>query len=219
MDRNDARFFDPNQDLTIVNRATPHWMQRGCMTFVTWRMHDSLPQPIVERLEEEVKQLIENAKLESPDDVEADADFFGKTPATRLGWRTFHLYEKYIDAGYGSAVLLVPEIRQVVCDSLLKFDSDRYYLSDFVVMPNHVHFLVAFANEEDLLRQAKAWKRFTGRQINEKLGIHGDFWMPGQFDHLVRTERQFDYLRDYIADNPIKANLRPIEYTHFRKPM
>jgi hypothetical protein len=26
-------------------------------------------------------------------------------------------------------------------------------------------------------------------------------------------------LRDYIADNPRKANLRPDEFTHFRKPM
>lgn len=219
MDRNDARFFDPDASLSIVQRFTPHWMQCGCMTFVTWRMHDSLPLPVVKRLEEEVKQLTENAELESPDDLAAGSDFFGNTPATRLGWQTFHLYEKYVDAGYGSAVLRELELRQIVCDSLLKFDGDRYYLSDFVVMPNHVHFLVAFAKEEDLLRQAKAWKRYTGRLINEKLGRRGDFWMPGQFDHLVRSERQFEYLRDYIADNPIKANLRPDEFTHFRKPM
>lgn len=221
MDRNDARFFDPDASLSIARRVTPHWMQCGCMTFVTWRMHDSLPQDIVTKIQAEVQQLVEDAKSksESADDVAADETFFGNTVETRLGWQKFHLYDQYADAGYGSAVLRIPGIRKIVCDSLLKFDGDRYFLSDFVVMPNHLHFLVAFRCAEDLLRQSKAWKRYTGRHINNELRLRGDFWMPGQFDHLVRSERQFEYLRDYIADNPRKANLRPDEYTHFRKPM
>ena len=35
------------------------------------------------------------------------------------------------------------------------------------------------------------------------------FWQVEQFDHLVRSQEQFDYLRRYIAANPARANLAP----------
>lgn len=44
----------------------------------------------------------------------------------------------------------------------------------------------------------------------------GKFWQQEPFDHLVRSPDQYDYLREYIADNPSKAGLRPGDY-HYRK--
>ena len=83
---------------------------------------------------------------------------------------------------------------------------------DFVVMPNHVHMLVVFPDDDSQLKQCESWKHFTAMKINKKLGRKHRFWQQDAFDHLVRSLEQFDYLRQYIADNPKKAKLRLGEY-------
>jgi type I restriction enzyme R subunit len=116
-------------------------------------------------------------------------------------------------------VLRRPELSQIVADSLCHFDGDRYELTDFVVMPNHVHLLVAFPDEESLLKQCESWKHFTATQINRRLGRKGRFWQQDGFDHLVRTPERFEELRHYIADNPKRARLGPGEYIHYSKSL
>ncbi|MBI3823733.1 MAG: transposase [Planctomycetes bacterium] len=90
---------------------------------------------------------------------------------------------------------------------------------DFVVMPNHVHMLAAFPDQKAMLAQCESWKHFTAVPINRRLGRKGRFWQQDAFDHLVRSEEQFWYLRDYIANNPVQAGLRPSEYMHYSKPL
>jgi hypothetical protein len=54
--------------------------------------------------------------------------------------------------------------------------------------------------------------RFTGREINKLKGRKGRVWQPEPFDHVVRNEKQFEYLQSYVTDNPRKARLKPNEY-------
>ena len=105
-----------------------------------------------------------------------------------------------------------PELSRLVADSLLHFDGDRYELSSFVIMPNHVHLLGAFVSHDGMLKQCEPWKRFTATRINAALNRKGRFWQQDGFDHLIRSDRQFQYYRDYIAKNPDKANLKAGEY-------
>jgi REP element-mobilizing transposase RayT len=83
----------------------------------------------------------------------------------------------------------------------------RYNLHSFVVMPNHVHLLVT-----PHLFAAK-WlgplKGFTAHQANALLGTHGPFWQDESYDHLARTDTEFDRIRAYIEQNPVKAGLAP----------
>jgi len=37
------------------------------------------------------------------------------------------------------------------------------------------------------------------------------------FDHLVRSDEQFEHSRRYIANNGIKAGLSSTEYLHYTK--
>jgi type I restriction enzyme R subunit len=94
----------------------------------------------------------------------------------------------------------------------LRFDRQRYRLGDFIVMPNHVHLLAAFAAAEAMTAQCDSWLHYTVFQINKVMGKKGKFWQQEPFDHLVRSLEQYDYLRRYIADNPGKAGLKPGEY-------
>jgi type I restriction enzyme R subunit len=99
-----------------------------------------------------------------------------------------------------------------VADSLLHFDGERYRMGDFVVMPTHVHLPAAFATADAMTEQCDSWLHYTAFRINRAIGEKGKFWQQEPFEHLVRSLEQFDYLRQYIADNPRKARLKPGEY-------
>jgi type I restriction enzyme R subunit len=124
--------------------------------------------------------------------------------------------EDLLDECHGGCVLRQPELAKIVSDSLLYFDGDRYRMGDFVVMPNHVHLLASFSTEEAMKTQCDSWLHYTASQINKQLGQKGKFWQQEPFDHLVRSLEQYEYLRRYIAENPIKAKLRRGEYFYRR---
>jgi putative DNA methylase len=42
-------------------------------------------------------------------------------------------------------------------------------------------------------------------QANALLGMRGPFWQEESYDHLVRTDAEFDRIRAYIEQNPVKA--------------
>src|SRR5262249_42572849 len=92
-----------------------------------------------------------------------------------------------------------------------------YDLTDFVVMPNHVHLLAAFPDETTMLEQCESWKHFTATRINRRLGQKGRFWQQDGFDHLVRSSEQFQHFRHYIADNPRRAHLNRGDFVHYSK--
>ena len=117
-----------------------------------------------------------------------------------------------LDECHGSCPLRRPELATLVGESLRSFDGTRYHLTDFVVMPNHVHLLVAFPDEAAMLVQCEGWKRFTAVRLNRLLGRSGRFWQVDGFNHLVRDETHFEKFRRYIADNPRQAGLKNGEY-------
>jgi type I restriction enzyme R subunit len=124
-----------------------------------------------------------------------------------------------LDAGHGAAVLRNPDLAKIVGDSLLHFDGDRYLLTDYVVMPTHVHVLAAFLDEDAMLLQCESWKHFTATKINRLIGAKGRFWQEDDFDHLVRSELHFEHYRRYIAENGPQARLKKDEYLHFSKSL
>ncbi len=106
---------------------------------------------------------------------------------------------------------------QIVADSLLHFDGQRYQMGDFVIMPNHVHLLAAFSSEKSMDRQFDSWLHYTATKINAATGAAGRFWQQEPFDHLVRSLDQYTYLRKYIADNPKNAGLRTGQFIYRRQ--
>jgi REP element-mobilizing transposase RayT len=111
------------------------------------------------------------------------------------------------DRGYGRRYLEIPEIAQLVQRALLQFDSERYSLIAWCVMPNHVHTLIETRTGRRLDRAAHAWKSFTAKQANQHLGRGGAFWAPEYFDRYMRDDTHFAATRAYIERNPVKAGL------------
>jgi putative transposase len=127
--------------------------------------------------------------------------------------------ERTPDDCHGACVLKLPNIGRIVADSFWYFDGVRYELTDFVVMPNHVHVLAAFPDESSILVQCDSWKHFTASEMNRELKRKGRFWQQDGFDHLVRSVEQFDFLRRYIANNPMRVGLAESEYIHWTRQM
>jgi putative transposase len=207
------RFFDPDADYGVVEKHLPHWMQSKTICFITWRTWDSMPKEVVQQWYEDRDAWLRQNGLQPQ--VGGSTLLLNKLSPEKQ--REFHRtfsarWERSLDDCHGSCPLRQPGSAKVVGDSLLFFDNERYLMTDFVVMPNHLHLLVAFDEAEQMLPQCESWKRFTATKLNKVMGRKGRFWETEAFDHLVRSEEQWRYLRDYIADNPRKANLRDGEY-------
>ena len=160
-------------------RRLPHWDAVGQPLFVTFRLHGTLP----------------TSRIFPPERLSSG--------------RAFVAMDWILDrAQNGPSYLRKQDIAELVVAAL--HDGERkfrpYSLHAFVVMPNHVHLLVT--PSVVATRWLGPLKGFTGHAANQLLGIKGQpFWQDESYDHLVRDDREFERVRDYIERNPVKAGL------------
>ncbi len=186
------------------------------MVFITFRTEDSIPREGILRWEGEKQGWLRAHGSPNAGHWSDVVPILPDKERAEFQRQFQRCREEFLDTCQGACLLRQPALAQIVSDSLLRFDRDRYRLGDFVVMPNHVHLLVAFGSESGLKDQCASWLRYTARQINLATEQSGKFWQQEPFDHLVRSPEQYDYLRKYIADNPQKANFRPSEFLYRR---
>src|SRR5205814_7667603 len=77
--------------------------------------------------------------------------------------------EEYLDAGHGQCWLRRPEIAALVEGALLHFDTQRYLLLPWCVMPNHVHALIETTAGWPLDGVLHSWKSFTSQEAGKIL--------------------------------------------------
>jgi REP element-mobilizing transposase RayT len=208
----ELQFFDRREPYAVAWKTLPHWAQAGTICFITWRTGDSLPAAAERRITREREEALRRLGLATTGNWREQLAKLPLADRRRAHWSLFRVLDRELDHHFGECVLARPELSQIVLDALLFFDDDRYVLTDAVVMPNHVHLLVAFGDEDRMMAQCESWKRYSARQIQQSLGRRGEFWQVEQFDHLVRGEQQFEYFRKYIAENPLRSGLEAGRY-------
>jgi len=114
--------------------------------------------------------------------------------------------EAYIDRGHGECVLKNPRVAAAVEEVFLRFDGQRYRMTAWVVMPNHVHVLFELW-EMPLGQLLKAWKGTSANAANRVLARTGQFWQEEYWDRYMRDEEHFNKAKHYIEWNPVKAGL------------
>ena len=107
----------------------------------------------------------------------------------------------------GCCLLTEPGAASIVEGALLHFQGDRYLLSAWCVMPNHVHVVVTPHQDHNLSLILHSWKSFSAHEINKLLGRTGAVWEEEAFDHIVRDEASMDRFLRYTEDNPVAAGL------------
>jgi len=116
--------------------------------------------------------------------------------------------EKHLNEGMGKCWLREERHARIVADALRFFDGDRYHLSAWCVMPNHVHVVVEPLGEHALPGILHSWKSYTANEINRALHVRGQLWEPEYYDHLIRDECDFHAQVTYVLENPTKAGLK-----------
>ena len=163
----------------------PHWEAGEIPQSITFRLADSLPSVLLKRWTEELRHL--------PDDKAA------QKYRARI--------EQALDSGHGEGALQRPAVAELVEETLLHFDADRYRLHAWVIMPNHVHVLITPFALQTLSAIVHGWKSFTAKKANALLGRTGAFWAPEYFDRAIRDDAHYANTLAYFAMNPVKAGL------------
>ena len=88
-------------------------------------------------------------------------------------------------------------------------------LDEFVVMPNHVHWIVALKDAglkpaatqtlHGLPEIIRGFKTFSARHVNQiRHTPGGAVWQHGYYEHIIRDDDSLNRIREYIANNPLR---------------
>ena len=190
-DWDNESFFDEN-DFEHFDWGTflPHWHQDGKYVFVTFRLHDSLPQEKLDWLRKEKDSWLKMHPQPWDKKVTKEyIDKFGKA------------VDKWLDNGHGDCMLKKRSNRKIVEDALLFHDGQQYDLVAFVVMPNHVHILIKLKEGYELTAIMRSLKSFTAKEINKNEKKSGPIWQSESYDRLIRDQKHFENAVRYIIAN------------------
>jgi REP element-mobilizing transposase RayT len=100
--------------------------------------------------------------------------------------------------------LTEPELAQSILDSAKFYhQKQRWFITLFVLMPDHLHALVSFNHDQVMSRVIGDWKHFHALE-------NAVLWQEGYFDHRLRDDERGEQLSlkmDYIRANPVAAGL------------
>jgi len=199
-----VRDADPSQIIKKRGRYLPHWTLDNGVYHVRFRLCDSLPIALRDDLIAEKRALL--ARIRQPE--------CNLSTTEKRTMMTFYSekVETLLDAGHGCCWLKQEPIARLVTGALDYFNLDRYRLWAWSVMPNHVHVVVQPLGNHKLGEILKSWKSYTAHKANKLLGRTGRFWLPENFDRLIRSEEHLLKVIEYVFQNPRQAGLRDWEW-------
>ena len=163
----------------------PHFDGGEVVQFITVHLGDATPLSVVRQWK---------AELENEPDERKKQELY---------WRV----EKYLDQGMGNCYLGIPEVAAMIQESLTHHDGKRYKLIAWVIMPNHIHYLIRPHHNISLSEIMQKFKSYTFHEANRIFRRTGQFWQVDYFDRYIRNYDHFVRTLDYINLNPVKAGL------------
>ena len=96
---------------------------------------------------------------------------------------------------------------------ILAEHEDRGYAEtlSFVVMPDHLHWLMQLGSARELATVVRGIKSLASKRTGQKL------WQKGFYDHALRREEDIKEVARYIVMNPLRAGLvnHHNDYSHW----
>lgn len=127
----------------------------------------------------------------------------------------------------GREILFADDRFRDVAEASWRWLAKRYQhveLDYFVVMPNHLHGIIALEggapcggsraaathDYKPLGQLIGAFKTVSTKEINRIRHTPGAaVWQLNHYERVIRNERELDAIRGYILDNPVKGALDP----------
>ena len=97
--------------------------------------------------------------------------------------------------------------RQVVSALRREQDVGNADTLSYVVMPDHVHWLMQLTGRKNLSITVGNVKAISAKKTNILLGRTGPIWQTGFHDRAIRKEEDLPAVARYIVANPIRAGL------------
>ena len=116
------------------------------------------------------------------------------------------------EAGASSPKPLSAAERAIVRESLFFWHGDKWTLHALTVMPDHVHLLATplehmpghWYSLPQILHSAKG---YSAIRVNRLRGERGALWQEESYDHILRSEQEFDQKLTYLLENAAQAGL------------
>ena len=114
--------------------------------------------------------------------------------------------EKYLSEINCKNEVILSEIGKEIENSILFINSNQINVDKYIIMPNHIHIILILENsEKSIIEIIKNFKKFTSNNI--KKNYNKKLWQKSYFDKIIRSEKQYLALCEYIESNPLKWNL------------
>jgi putative transposase len=127
-----------------------------------------------------------------PDEILSSTRTFFATTKTYAGRRLLQSDR--------NATLLIDVLRTCVA-------ARKFWLLDFVVMPNHLHLLMTVPAGTTIEKAMQLIKGRFSYRLKKEFGYPGEVWQAGFSEARADTMENIAGYREYIAQNPVKAGL------------
>jgi putative transposase len=94
-----------------------------------------------------------------------------------------------------------PALAMKIIESAKEYSAQKiWHCGLLMLMPDHLHALLAFAPTRRMSQVVADWKRFHARN-------HGVVWQGNYFDHRIRSDADGQKTYLYIMRNPVVLGL------------
>lgn len=97
--------------------------------------------------------------------------------------------------------------RLVINEMRCADDEGRATTLAFVLMPDHLHWLLQLTGAATLSRTVHRFKGASSRAVNRQRQREISLWQRAFHDHAIRDHRDVRRAARYIVANPLRANL------------
>jgi REP element-mobilizing transposase RayT len=115
--------------------------------------------------------------------------------------------------------VLTNAAKDIVFSAIKYHASKKYELHACVVMKTHVHLLLLPLKQSrqsyySLAQIMHSIKSYSANRIQRSLNRRGCVWLDENYDRIVRDEKAYLDIMNYIISNPVKIGLvnKPEEY-------
>ncbi|MBD2769075.1 transposase [Hymenobacter sp. BT664] len=172
-------------------------MAPGITSFLTFRLHGTIPAATGRVLKAELRQ----AQEAGDDHQRIQKQFFAK-------------FDAVLDqAPIGPAYFDHERIAEVLAGEIMMLEETGFVVHGFAILPNHAHLVLhlpassplAFAKAIDLLHLRSATN--CRRLVRPKLPPEAQFWEVGWFEYSVQDEAELTRVLAYVRGNARQAGL------------
>jgi len=172
-------------------------MAPGETSFITLRLHGTIPAATARELKAELRQ----AHEAGTDYRRAQKAFFTK-------------FDAVLDrAPIGQRYFENEKLAEVLAGEIMMLEETGFVVHGFAILPNHAHLVLhlpvssrlSFAPAIDLLHQRT--EQLCRRLVRPKLPPEAPFWQAGWFDYPVADAGELARILAYVAGQARQAQL------------